>query len=185
MGKLLLRIILVLVGLAAAVVVLGMLLPRGYSVTAEIEIQGSAADIYPRIAGLKRWQSWSPWGDHIEGLELEYAGPESGEGASMIWRDPRPDNRFDGQLTIVSADQPKAIEYQSSIGDIPMDGGFEIEEIQPGLCRVRWSASGKLPGGAAYGYFGLTYNSFLQYQLDQSLQKLKQQVEGTGSEGGS
>ena len=183
MSRLLLRIVLVLAALAATVVVVGMILPRNYSTSHSIEIDGSPEEIYPLIAEMRQWRRWSAWGDHIKGLELTYSGPESGAGASMSWKDPRPNERFDGQLSLTSANSPTDLEYTSAIGQIPMDGRIELKRLGDNRTQVSWSAAGRLPSGAAYGYLALTYEGLLRTNfLEPSLAKLKNIVEDVEAE---
>ncbi len=177
MGKVLLRLLLIVVAFGCVIAAIGYVLPRNYSTSATITIEAPAADIFPDVNKTERWSLWSPWRPEvISDLSLSYEGPKEGEGAILKWEDPRPDQRFDGQMKILKSDPMREIEFTANMGEIPMDGYFRFEE-DDGLTTVTWTAGGTLPSGVAYGWYGIVYNGWLQTELQMSLQRLKERAE--------
>ena len=183
MVKLFLRIVLVLLAIVGIFAAIGFVLPRSYSTNAEVTIDAPIEVVFAEVNTMKKWSSWSSWDpDRIKGLKVTFEGEESGQGAVMKWEDPRPDKRFDGVMEIIKSTDNDRIEYHSKIGQIPMDGYFEFTANGKNSTTVKWVAAGKLPSGTFYGWYGLVYNGFLGTELNNSLNRLKKNLEGRSGE---
>ena len=173
MGKILLRIILVLAVVVGILAVVGTFLPRQYSVTSTQTIDAPVEQVFEQINVTDNWKRWSPWSpERVDGLTVNFSGPPQGNGAVMAWTDPRPDNRFDGRMEITKSTPRERIEYAAMLGQVPMDGFFELTAVD-GKTQVSWTAAGELPSGAAYGLLSLYYEGFLKTELDASLARIK------------
>lgn len=65
----------------------GMLLPREIQVTRSIDIAAPTANLYTVINGFHSFPQWSPWLQSPGSMQYRYAGPWSGPGAQLSWRD--------------------------------------------------------------------------------------------------
>jgi len=173
MGKIFLRILLATVILIGIAAVVGLFLPRDYSVRVTQTIDAPLDRVFAEVNSTERWTGWSPWSpDRVDGMTVNYSGPDSGEGATFEWEDPRPDNRFDGRLQITKSVGNERIEYTAMLGQIPMDGFFEFKDVD-GKTEVSWIAAGELPSGSAYGLLTIYYEGFLETELQGSLGRIK------------
>ncbi|HEY6808937.1 MAG TPA: SRPBCC family protein [Gemmatimonadales bacterium] len=69
--------------------------------------------VLEQLADLRRWQSWSPWGDADPAVQRAYGGPPSGAGASCYWWN----DDVRGRITVVE------------IGASHLD--VEVETVKP------------------------------------------------------
>ena len=177
MAKVLFRLLLILMTIAAIIALIGYLIPRNYSTTVSVTIDAPIDEVFDNVNRTEAWTNWSPWSPkRIDELTVDYDGPKQGEGAIMTWDDPRPNDRFDGRLEIIESIMKERIEFSIRMGEVPMDGYFEFIESD-GKTTVTWTTAGELPSGVSYGWFALGYNNFLNNELNASLQRLKESIE--------
>lgn len=182
MGKIYLRILLAIVILVGIAAVVGLFLPRDYSVRVTQTIDAPLDLVFAEVNTTGKWTGWSPWSpDRLDGMTVNYSGPDSGEGATFEWEDPRPDNRFDGRLQITKSVGNERIEYTAMLGQIPMDGFFEFKDVD-GKTEVSWIAAGDLPSGSAYGLLTLYYEGFLETELQSSLVRIQESLSNPPTE---
>ena len=74
---------LVLLVIAAAVVV--WLQPDDYRLTRSTVIWAPAAQVFPHVNDLRRWDDWSPWAKLDPNAKVTFSGPQSGQGSSFKW----------------------------------------------------------------------------------------------------
>jgi hypothetical protein len=59
--------------------------PNTFAVQRETTINARAADIFPWLSNLHRFNEWNPWLEQEPTSTLTYSGPEEGPGASYAW----------------------------------------------------------------------------------------------------
>jgi len=186
---------------------IGMLLPRSFEFRSEIEIDAPPAEVFATLNQLSTWQTWSHWNrSDLTGFTLAYSGSESGVGATQAWTEPRgsgklwitvsePDQRIEYEslfanfpkmtgtilLTPINGDKQPAI----AAGADPDSNPGQSDKNQPKLnqtdttkTKIVWTNSGRLPSGPTYGYLAPFFSGQMQYVYDNSLLKLKLQLEG-------
>lgn len=183
MIKYFLRLLLLVGAIVGVFAVIGSMLPRAYSFETEIEIEASPETIFPKINSLERWQDWSrQWNPaEIEGLEIRYSGESSGIGATQTWTD----IRGDGKLWITESTAHQSVKYESLFANFPkMTSEIVLIPVE-GKTRVKWSSSGRLPGGPFYGFFGSFFSIQMKAEYERSLEKLKTGCEPVHKEPGT
>ncbi|HET7787853.1 MAG TPA: SRPBCC family protein [Myxococcales bacterium] len=108
-------------------------------------IAAPPATVLAQLVDLRKWASWSPWGDADEGVQRAYGGSPTAEGASCyFWND-----EVRGRMTIVSASALQIEVELEMVKPAPSltDLRFVLTAEGAGT-RVRASAKGG-PGGAA------------------------------------
>jgi hypothetical protein len=71
--------------LIAASLVVVWLQPDDYRLTRQTTIAASAAEIFPYVNDLRRWDDWSPWAKLDLNAKVSFEGPPAGPGAMFHW----------------------------------------------------------------------------------------------------
>src|SRR5215831_1484633 len=79
-------IVLVVLGLAAAVLVAVVAMqPSNFNVSRSATVAASPADVFARVQDLHQWESWSPWEKIDPAMKRVYEGPQTGTGSVYRW----------------------------------------------------------------------------------------------------
>lgn len=170
-----LRVLGALAGLVLVFWLIGLLLPHGYETSAEVVIEAPAEKIFPYLNRLDQWPAWSQWQTSEDSLFRVQYGPQvEGVGAVQTWQEPR----GSGKLWITASEPNRSLRYLVEFGDFPrMESQFKLAPEGDGT-RVTWASSGRLPGGAFYGWLRLAFVNGMRVQYQQALQKLDAVVTG-------
>lgn len=163
----------VLVGL---VVLVGVMLPRGYEVTRAIMIAAPAGDIHQYVGDLKSWELWEPWRESDPGLVVSHGDQTAGVGASQSWVG----ESGSGSLIFTNSDPAHGVSY-----DLDFDGGsarcessiLYREDAAGRGTRVTWSMTGRAGLPVVGGYFALIMDSMAGPMFERGLENLKRVVE--------
>jgi hypothetical protein len=83
--RLLKRLLIVLVLLAATFATVVWMRPDDYRLTRSAEIAAPAAAVFAQVNDLRRWEDWSPWAKLDPNAKVTFSGPQSGQGAAFKW----------------------------------------------------------------------------------------------------
>ncbi len=162
--------VLIIVGLIAARLFRSDL---NYRAQAAIQITASRDDVYRQLAVLENWTRWSPFvPDHAPEVVLD----DNPAGPSLSWKDPRGGTAVLKLLSTDSVAGTVRHELNSPIFP-PMQGTIQVESIDEDHCQVKWSVQGALPNSIFYRLMSENYGESLAGQLNQSLHRLKSQLE--------
>jgi|GEM_PF-978118 uncharacterized protein YndB with AHSA1/START domain len=155
--------------------VIGLLLPHGYETSAEVVIEAPPEKIFPYLNRLDQWPAWSQWQTGKDSVFRVKYGPEvEGVGAVQTWQEPR----GQGKLWITESELNRSLSYVVEFGDFPrMESRFLLTPRE-GRTVVTWKSSGRLPGGAFYGWLRLAFVNGMRDQYQQALLKLDAVVTG-------
>ena len=78
-------IVLIVVGLIAALLVYASTRPDRFSVQRKISIDASPEKVFPLINDFQQWGYWSPWATRDPSMSQSSSGPARGEGAIYSW----------------------------------------------------------------------------------------------------
>jgi uncharacterized membrane protein len=174
-GKLILKWIgIVLLLAAVTVVVVGLLLPREWSVEKSVEITGDMAEIHALVSDAEQWEHWMFDPAHAgTGLTTETDG--QGVGATIHWSG----EGSNGTIEIVESDPGKGIRWDGKIevDEVNNHGEIRYEQLDGGVVRVRLIDKGTLPPVLG-GYFVPVMNSALGQHFGAALARLEAKVEG-------
>ncbi|MEO8157566.1 MAG: SRPBCC family protein [Betaproteobacteria bacterium] len=59
--------------------------PADFRVTRSITISAPAPTVFAQVNELGKWAAWNPWQQKDPAMQLTFAGPPSGAGASYAW----------------------------------------------------------------------------------------------------
>lgn len=82
MRKSLVRAVLVLTGLAVAVLLWAALRPAAYRVERTVVIQASPARLHPMVSSMRDFNTWNPYVRKDPQAQVRYRGPNSGIGSA-------------------------------------------------------------------------------------------------------
>jgi uncharacterized protein YndB with AHSA1/START domain len=175
--KLLLKWIAIVLLLAAVtVVIVGLLLPREWSVEKSVEITGDMAEIHALVSDAEQWERWMFDPAHAgTGLTTETEG--QGVGATVRWSG----EGSNGEITIIAAEPNEGIRWDGKIevDEVNNHGEIRYEQLDGGIVRVTLTDTGTLPPVIG-GYFVPVMNSALAQHFAGALARLEGVVEQPG-----
>jgi uncharacterized membrane protein len=166
---------LVLLLAAVTVIVVGLLLPREWSVEKSVEITGDVAEIHALVSDAEQWDHWmfdpSQAGT---GMTTDTAG--QGVGATIQWSG----EGSHGAITIIESDPSEGIRWDGKIetDEVNNHGQIRYEQLDGGVVRVTVIDTGTLPPVLG-GYFVPVMNSALGQHFAGALGRLEAAVEGS------
>ena len=102
----------IVLGLGAVV---GLFLPAQVEISTSVTINAPAAEVFPYINDLGRWEEWTAWTkEQYPDMKRSFGAVKEGKGGSMSWEEAG----GAGQLEIVSSEENKSIEF-----DLSFEGG--------------------------------------------------------------
>ncbi len=129
-----------------ALVILGLILPRNWSVDRSVTIDASVAEVYTIISDFHRWPEWvklqAP-GSKIE-TEFNFSGPASGAGSVLHWNST--DSAIGtGRFTMVESNPGTGIRYEVIVESQQLDGkgSIQFQKVEAGTL-VTWHDEGEL-----------------------------------------
>lgn len=171
-----------LIGLLALIVlllILALILPKGFQVEREITINCPKEEVFQRVRSLEFQEEWSVWGDLDPNAVYTYSGIEGTVGSLQKWEGNKDLGKGEQEITgIVEGEridfQIRFIEPWKSTGElyITTEALGEYETL------VKWGMKGKMP--VPMNLFSLFTNTdkALGADLENGLQNLKMILEG-------
>jgi uncharacterized protein YndB with AHSA1/START domain len=137
-----LKILLVLLFLIAAILIYAAAKPSTFHVERSATIKATPEKVFPLINDLHNWPRWAPQDREDPTMERTFAGAESGVGAASIWSGSR--NTGKGRMMITGSIPPKsitlAVDWQRPFR-VRNINEFQLEPDGSNT-RVTWSMSG-------------------------------------------
>ena len=110
MFRLLRVVVLGLGALVILIVLIGLFLPRTWTVERSRLVRATPERVQKELEDLRTWPSWTPWSKERDAtLAVTFDGPERGTGARMSWEGQR---LGFGSLTLTNAHPGAGIEYE-------------------------------------------------------------------------
>lgn len=141
------------IGIVLAVLVLGYVgyaqtRPSEYAVERSLKVAAPAEVIFPLMADYHRWPEWSPWDKLDPNEKREYAGPATGEGASIHWIGN--DKVGEGRMTTTAQKGNELLDIKLEfIKPFPStsQAGFTLKAASDGTTEVKWTMNGNVSAG--------------------------------------
>ncbi|TND04079.1 MAG: hypothetical protein FD123_3850 [Bacteroidetes bacterium] len=128
--KILKRILIVLVILAAIAAIIPAFLGSHVHCERSLTIYAPAENAYYLVADFKNWNQWSPWHKMDPNWKLTHSGPDQGTGSSYSWES-QVDSVGSGSMTIASCNPADSIFVN-----------MEFKGMGPATCRYRFKRTG-------------------------------------------
>ncbi|NIP59500.1 MAG: hypothetical protein GWM92_14315 [Gemmatimonadetes bacterium] len=166
-------------GLAALVLIafvaVGILLPGRWSVKRSVTVRVPRDSAFAALRRVDRWRAWMPWPEGVEAL----GGAETAEGAGFRWDDPRYGS---GRFALTETEPPRLLAYEVTLegGAARIRGRIRLDRGDAGT-RVMWSERGEFGRNPILGYTALFMEDRQGTQLEDVLERLRRDLEGSGS----
>lgn len=162
--------------IAIGVAVVGIFLPKTTHVERELVIDQTPELIFPLINNFKNFHTWSPWAEKDPNLQLQFTGPEAGEGATMVWRSDDP-NVGVGSQTIIESRPPDWVKTKMDFGAMGYATGYFSLAPQAMSTVVTWAFDVEHGANLMSRYMGLLMDKWLGLDVEKGLHNLKNRAE--------
>lgn len=166
-------IIILLATLAVAAVIAALSLGGKWQVQASLEVNATAAEIFPLINTLNKWPEWTVWNlKNHPNIQMTYEGPASGIGAVQIWHE----GNDNGRLEIINSVPGQFVEYRLNMGGLfLMNGRISLEKSQQGgTTQVTWTLWGDNGSNLIARLMTLVFKPMIKKDLTEGLGNLQQ-----------
>lgn len=162
-------------GLAAlVVVVVGFLLPSGYTITRSVVVQAAPERVHAFAGNLDQWPRWTPWLRTDPSLVITQGALVAGEGAHQSWRS----KTGGGEMTVTRSRADWGVAFDMTLGqDKGMSACSLLYRPLPEGTEVVWQMQGD-SGLDIFGrYFNLLLDPLMGPMMDEGLARLKMLAE--------
>jgi len=172
------------IGVGAAsllVIVVGLLLPRTFSVERSRDVAAAPAVVYPHLEDLELWRTWAPWLQENPSVKVTPGPVAAGDGASLSWTGGSGESGG-GRVELVHCEPPTRVDFTILFtGDrFPSQGSLLVQEDAAGSL-VTWSMTGDMGWNPFNRYLGLLLGSFVGDMFDKGLDRLSMVAETADS----
>ena len=167
-------------GIIAAFVVIGLILPTKYSVSRETTIDAAPAAVHAYVGHLDKWPEWMPWEQEDPSIVTARSEKTTGVGASQSWTSAK---AGDGELEFTECDEATGVAYDMAfiMKDRRAPSKASIRYAPAGdATKVTWAMEGDMVSmmpRVIAGWFKLMMVRMIGKQFDRGLASLKGKVE--------
>lgn len=164
-----------IVGIAVVLAVIvfggGMAISPNFVVTRSVVINAPADKVYALIEDPRAWKRWSVWNQRDPAMQMEYRGPQTGNGAQWSWTSK---TEGDGAMTFVGAVPGKRLGYELYFPDFgtTSTGALELE-AQDNATRITWSMQGDMGSNPLFRWMSLMADRMVGKDFEAGLANLK------------
>jgi effector-binding domain-containing protein len=169
------RLLFIIIGLAALLVCVGLVLPDQARVERSIVIQRPATHVFAVLNGFSRFNAWSPWAMLDPKTRYRFEGAAEGVGAKMSWVSDDP-TVGQGSQEILAAVPNSNIKLRLQFGPNKAEANYDIQDT-PGGVQLTWTLVSDFGWDIAGRYFGLFFDRTVGADFDRGLARLKALVE--------
>ena len=131
-------VLIVLGSIIGLFVLVGLILPTSYSLSAQTTIKAPRARVHALLEDLEQWEHWEPWREKDPTIQIT-RGQTTGAGAHQSWTD----KSGGGELTYTRSDPDYGIDYDLLFAKkYACKASITHEQATDGTARVTWSMSG-------------------------------------------
>lgn len=174
--KILKTVLLVIVGLVAALAVIGLALPRQAHIARATTIAAKPATVFAYLNGFKNFNAWSPWAALDPKTRYTYEGPLMGVGAKQSWASD--DARVgSGNQEITAAVHDQSITIKLMLPD--MEPSVVTQTLTPDGegTKVVWAMDADMGLSPLNRWFGLLLPRFIGPDYEKGLASMKPLIE--------
>ena len=162
-------------GLAAIVLAVGVVLPPKFTVTRSVLVNAPPDKIYPLVADPRGWKQWSVWNQRDPSMQVTYSGPPTGAGAKWEWKSASEGN---GAMTFTAAEPAKRVAFDLSFPDLGTSSSGELNFVPQGYAtQVTWTMNGDMGKNPVAHWFALFADNMVGKDFEGGLANLKRLAE--------
>lgn len=165
---------LVVLGLLAIIIVLGLIAPNQIVTSSTTTINADPATVYEVVSELPTWERWSPWQRRDATIKTEYSETKAGAGAYYTWTS---ENSGAGQLTITDAWGPDSLHTLIEFdGQGNTNSNWYFKPVDKGT-EVTWTFDSKFPFPFNAMLLFQDFAGMINKDYEEGLAFLKEEVE--------
>lgn len=158
-------------GLAAVLVVGGLLLSSTFTVSRSTPVAASPDKVFALVADPRRWKEWSIWNARDPAMQITYSGPPAGAGAAWEWKSA---SQGDGKMTFTAAEPGQRVAFDLFFPDFGTTSKGEIRfAAAEGGTRVTWTMNGDMGRNPLFRWMTLFADRMVGKDFDEGLARLK------------
>ena len=167
-------------GIIAAIVVIGLILPTRYRVAVETQIEAAPADVHAFTGHLDKWPAWMPWEKEDPSIMTSLSDKTTGVGARQSWSSAK---AGDGEVEFTECDEATGVAYDMVfiMKDRRAPAKASIRYTPTGdATQVTWTMEGDMVSmmpRVFAGWFKLAMTRMIGKQFGRGLASLKDEVE--------
>lgn len=172
-------ILLVIAGAFAALIVVGLFIPRSYKFSKTIMVRADKKSIFNTLDDLNTWKEWSQWSPARDpGITLKFSDSTQGVNSWMEWKGKK---MGAGKLEITATNPYTSIQVAAGFnkGLFKMDFLFSLEDMKQDMVAVKWTVSGKTKRGGFAKILGRMLPRMMGKDMEIAMKILKHLCEGT------
>ncbi|MGB0678911.1 MAG: SRPBCC family protein [Polyangiales bacterium] len=160
----------VLAGLVALLVLVGLFLPSTYAVERSLTMHAPAALIFAQVDDLKKNRAWSPWHAADKTLQVTYGERTVGVGASSHWHG---ESSGKGRMKVTKSVPARRIEIHLDFEEGQADSFWRFDAKGKHKTEVTWGMAGDSGWNLMGRYFGLCMDRMVGPYYEDGLRRLK------------
>jgi hypothetical protein len=173
--KILKYVALTLVTLLVLALVVGLCMPKEWSVERSLVVNAESAKIHPIVGNLESWPRWMPWMEDDPQMRITFEGTAGEAGSKMSWISEEMGN---GLMTTVKSDPAAGFEYELMMDEFEEPAHGSIVYAAEGTStRVTWKDTGTLGSNPLMRLMGPVLEGMLGHYFDKGLANVKAIVE--------
>lgn len=140
------KVLYVVLGLIALVLIAAFILPKEYAVERDITIARPKAQVFEYVKSLKKQNDWSVWARRDPNMRQNFSGTDGTVGFVSMWEGN--DEVGKGEQEITRIDEGQRVDTQLRFlkpFESTSDAYILTEAIDSTSTRVRWGFTGKMP----------------------------------------
>ncbi len=164
------------IGLIAALAVIGLALPREVRIERETVIAASPAVVFAYLNGWQHFNEWSPWAALDPNTKYSYEGPLTGVGAKQSWTSEM-HSVGSGSQQITAIEPDKSITIQLMLPDMAPSVVTQVLTPQGEGTKVVWAMEADMGLNPLNRWFGLLLPRFIGPDYEKGLANMKPLIE--------
>lgn len=176
--KIVRRILTIILIIMSLIVLAGFLLPAKVHMERSIFIAAPRDLVFNEINTIRNWEKWSPWKRNGSILQIKYAGPESGTGATQSWMSANSE-MGNGSIRIEKSNPFDSIQVIMDFSQHGKSLGNFIFLKKNGGTLTKWVLESELGNNPVTRWFGLFIDKLVGPDFESGLSNLKQLIEKT------
>ncbi len=169
------KLLYLIIGLIALVLIAAAFLPGSYTVERSVEIAKPPEVVYPLVADYNNWLKWSPWPKMDPEAKQTVTGTPGAPGHSWSWEG---EKSGVGSITLAQVEENKSVQSKLVFKEPMNSEADDIILLEPSASgtRVTWRNSGNLPYPVGR-FFGFGLEGMLGPQFEEGLAGVKSLAE--------
>lgn len=171
-------ILIVVLGVVAAVLIAGVFAPKNYSVTRSITIDAPVEDVFGQVNMFANFNNWSPWFELDTNQKVVIEGTDGEVGSKMTWTSEVKEVGSGSQEKIV-VEQNSKVENTLRFDGFSMAAtdSWELSENEDGSTEVTWGIRGDLDFVGSLFFLFSDPDKMMGPDFERGLANLKEYVE--------